>query len=563
MVASVGSIPDRGGLSSPTVAASMDGLSPPLKIDPLRVAHVRQVCLEYLHLEVGLDELTDLVEEAYRYADTDYDMREAQLWAADYTIDTVKVEIDEALLTRHGGDFESLMAERLAELEPTRLNHARIDGLRSDNPELERLRDLVPGMQVPLPGNFVPNGMGAWPRLRLKYLQTSAAVNKMVMELHEKRLAFVVRKSTALGIKGLHVSPAHWAKKKGKPQGRNLIDTSDDKAGALNSEDAREAVRELWGPIEHPTIGDLVMMVLDHFDELRALSPGLTWDDVVLYKMDLRGAFNLLSFRKDTAQYFATELTDGLVIIFACGIFGWVGTPFAFQVVTRALKHEMLYKLRGVSDMYVDDHIGLCLRIHLAQEQADTRKTCTDLLGEGAVADDKTEASTDHGEDRLDVIGFTMCLRKQMVTISRKNFLKTFYGYFEVDVEVKVPVKTLERLASWGSRYATICRWMRPFNRLVYASYTGLARHVSVHLTAGAKLAIRLWRAALCSLALDESRFARPMASFRGMPARYVLVFDACLYGTGGLVYRVDGAAGERLMGGSAASLAALDFGEK
>ena len=47
------------------------------------------------------------------------------------------------------------------------------------------------------------------------------------------------------------------------------------------------------------------------------------------------------------------------------------------------------------------------------------------------------------------------------------------------------------------------------------------------------------------------------------MPARYVLVFDACLYGTGGLVYRVDGAAGERLMGGSAASLAALDFGKK
>ena len=30
---------------------------------------------------MGLDELTDLVEEAFRYADTDYDMREAQLWA--------------------------------------------------------------------------------------------------------------------------------------------------------------------------------------------------------------------------------------------------------------------------------------------------------------------------------------------------------------------------------------------------------------------------------------------------------------------------------------------------
>ena len=55
----------------------------------------------------------------------------------------------------------------------------------------------------------------------------------------------------------------------------------------------------------------------------------------------------------------------------------------------------------------------------------------------------------------------------------------------------------------------------------------------------------------------------RSLASFRGMPARYVLVFAACLYGTGGLVYRVDGAAGERLMGGSAASLAALDFGKK
>lgn len=533
------------------------------RLDPRRVDHVRSLCREYLHLEVGLEDLTALVEEAYRFADQDFGIREAQEWGGGYSVPSADVEEDEALLTRHGGDFEAVMAERLAELLPGRLNSERVNTLRPDNPERERLTGLVEGMEVPLPEGFKPNGAGAWPRLRTKYLQTAAAVDKMVMDLRRKRLAFVLRKPTAVKVKNVHGSPIDWTGKKGKEQGRSIIDSSDNTVGALNSDDAREAVRALWGEIAHPTIGDIVVMILNHYDHLRVTHPEVTWDLVALYKMDLRGAFNLLSFRKDAAQYFAAELVGGLVIIFLCGIFGWVGTPFAFQVVTRALKHEMRHKLRGVSDMYVDDHVGFCLRAHLAQEQAMVHQTCTALLGDDAVADDKTEASTDHGEDRLDVIGYTICLRTQVVTISRRNFLKTFYGYFEVDVEAKVPVRTLERLASWGSRYAIICRWMRPFNRLVYSSYQGLARHVSVDLTAGAKLAIRLWRAALCSLTLDERRFARPMASFRGTPARYMLVFDACLYGTGCLVYTRDETAGERLMGGSAASLAALEFGEK
>ena len=551
----------HGAAAVTEIGPGGDAVSQP-PVDHRRVEHVRRLCLEYLHFDVGVTALTALVEEAYRYADQDYGIREAQQWGGDYKVPDTDVEEDEALLARHGGNVEAVMAERLAELQPSRLNHARIDSLRPDNPERGRLRGLVDGMEVPLPKGFVPNGTGAWPKLRTKYLQTAAAVDKMVMSLREKRLAFVFKKWTAATVKDIHLTPGDWTGKKGKEQGRNIIDSSDDKAGALNSDDAREAVRQLWGEIQHPTIGDLVVMILDYFDRQRALRPDLTWEHLVLYKMDLRGAFNLLSFRKDTAQYFATELVGGFVIIFLCGIFGWVGTPFAFQVVTRALKHEMRHKLRGASDMYVDDHIGVCLRAHLLQEQAMVRQTCTALLGEEAVADDKTEASTDHGEDRLDTIGYTICLRTQVVTISRKNFLKTFYGYFEVDVEEKVPVRTLERLASWGSRYAAICRWMRPFNRLVYASYSGLARHVSVHLTAGAKLAIRLWRAALCSLALDERRFARPMASFRGIPARHVVVFDACLYGTGCLVFSLDSTAGERLMGGSAASLAALEFGE-
>ena len=65
----------------------------------------------------------------------------------------------------------------------------------------------------------------------------------------------------------------------------------------------------------------------------------------------------------------------------------------------------------------------------------------------------------------MDVIGYTLDLEKQVVTLSRRNFLKTLYLFFTVDTTAAVPVHTMQTIAALISRYSTICRYMRPFSK--------------------------------------------------------------------------------------------------
>jgi hypothetical protein len=189
--------------------------------------------------------------------------------------------------------------------------------------------------------------------------------------------------------------------------------------------------------------------------------------------------------------------------------------------------------------MYVDDLIGVCRRCHRDREISVARELCTKLLGDEAVADEKTDAGR-----RMDVLGYCFDLDLRRVTIAHKNFIKTLYGYFTTNVDAKIPVKVIERLASWGSRYGSICPTLRAFNRALYsviwrndARHT-LSRHVSIELTPAAKRTIRLWRAMLVALRLDERRFARSFESFRLVPnATDIGEFDCSLDGAGVLVY--------------------------
>ena len=66
-------------------------------------------------------------------------------------------------------------------------------------------------------------------------------------------------------------------------------------------------------------------------------NPPLRRQDLRILKMDLKGAYTLLSFRPEDVGLFDMLLTGDLVYFQLAGIFGWSGTPAAFQVVTRAI----------------------------------------------------------------------------------------------------------------------------------------------------------------------------------------------------------------------------------
>ena len=128
--------------------------------------------------------------------------------------------------------------------------------------------------------------------------------------------------------------------------------------------------------------------------------------------MDLKGAHTLLSFHSEDVGLFGMLLTDNLVYLQLAGIFGWSGTPAAFQVVTRAIAWELRSRLKSRTVLYVDDIIGIGFEKDIADDLASTRSICTTLLGPDAVADDKTEVSRRYVID----------LDTGRVLISKKNF---------------------------------------------------------------------------------------------------------------------------------------------
>jgi len=484
-----------------------------------------------------------LVDEAYAVADVPFNAAVAARWGMENFPGGIPSSfIDECtrLFEAAGSCYETMAARRLEELRPRRLNADRVGGLSPGNPEIPRLLVLAEGMVVPLPSGFTPNGSSAAtrPPLRELYRRTHQAVDCKFFEMAAAGLAFVLPMSLAERIDGIHFSPAHWAVKQGKACGRPIIDSSDRSAvtSVLNSREVAVAAAEVWADIELPTI----LQVVGEINDLKASAPHRPWSDVVVWKLDLKGAFTLMSFRPENSKYFAVELVGGLAMLFLCGLFGWTATPAAFNVISRAILHELRVTLGLRARIYVDDTIAASWAEDATSDMSRSAVMMESLCGPGSVADDKTER-TSPDSPRIDVLGYCIVVDEQRLTLSRRNFFKTLYAFITVDVTRPVRVRDLERLASLASRYALICTVLRPFCRPLYASYAGLRRNVSVRLEPAAEWAVRMWRATLCCTVLQERLFARSFASFVPGAEEYVVEFDASLEGAGVKVFELQG----------------------
>ena len=49
-----------------------------------------------------------------------------------------------------------------------------------------------------------------------------------------------------------------------------------------------------------------------------------------MWKIDLKGAYTLLSIHPDSVHLFGMELSNDIIVFFLCGVFNRTGTPFAF-----------------------------------------------------------------------------------------------------------------------------------------------------------------------------------------------------------------------------------------
>jgi hypothetical protein len=527
---------ERGKEAEGTDGNVKGGGSGKVEVDWEKVGHVmRMIGRMFGEGEVDEGDLKALVAEAYEVTDSQYVLRDAIKWGEGFVWpEEVRGRDWQRVLS--AGSLEAAVADRHREMSGDRLSRERVDRWveRTDG-DRDRLLGLCGGMNVFVDESFVPNGRP--PPMRAAYKQAAGAVNKLLLELWEADLVFIIPTCEAVRIPGIHFSPAHWAKKTGKRGGRNIFDSRDDTHGnAINSEGGKERIIQEWGEIEHPTISDLVQMIFEFAEEAKSeLRDGFAWEEVVLWKADLAKAFTLLNFKPEDVSKLACELTDGLTLVYHTGLFGWTGTPYAFQVVTRALESALRRCVKGRLCMYVDDIMGVAMRGWVEEVKERVREVVSGLLGSKALAEDKWELGR-----KIDWLGWRVDLDDRVVSIKRVNFLRALYGFFEVDEGSKVKVRTVERLGSYAARYSTVLRHMRPFTSAIYSQIQGMNnRECSKSLDRLGKLAVRVWRVILCMLDLKGPMLARSLKSFVQRVAEVEVRFDASLEGIGVSVWRI------------------------
>lgn len=506
-----------------------------------------------------------LVDRAYEWADRQYGVTEAREWAQGFRVPQAFVDEDVKAFVEAGNDLGEMARRARESRRSERISAGRVAAtISAENPERDKLWELATeGITVLKPSEFSPSGLRGRPRLRKKLMEAGGAVERMICEnFRAKGLAAVLplHLLEELPDRGdsIHVHTLSHALKHESQKGRNVGDLGACGEGTpLNSDETKAMADEKWGRIVNIDLKHIVNMIMGFWRREKSANPDLLWEDVVLWKMDLSGAFTLLDMRPEDTPLLAAEMQNGVIAVFWCGIFGWTCMPAVFQVIPRAIQWELRQprRLHGDMGMFVDDIIGVSTRQCVEKDMNTTRGLCQGLLGDHAIEEKKTAVGR-----RLTVIGWDLDLDKQLVGLAQKNALKAFYGFATEGESERVPMKAFQRWASWAERYGDLCWYMRPFRRILYGAIRLDWEHKSVRVPHKVRLVIRLYQALLALTVIKEDRFTRTLDSFVPKTPTLTIQFDGSLEGVGVTWFSRDCEGHEAVLGGTAVSLRQFKF---
>ena len=482
--------------------------------------------------ELKQDDVHKLYLEAEEICGTKFGIEAALAWAENFELPPEVGIRDHEKLKSYQGCLTSYVNSIHEKDRDIRLNYDRVSKyVPLTDPDYEAIQRLVKGIPIFTPNDFQPNNgivNGKLMKLRAKYLTMPSVINRLVYELYERGKVIILPTSIARENRVTHYSALSWTTKVGKPQGRLIGDTSATESGTpLNSIEVKILFDENFGNIHHPTIVEIAQMICD-------VASVEGWENIVLWKMDLKGAFTLLYVLPNDVPLLSFELTGNLTVMHHTGMFGYTGMPASFDVVSRVISRNLQLLIKGKLTIYVDDLIGVCRKTDQNHDQAKAVEFCEGLLGPDAVAHDKTETGR-----KLDIIGWSICLDTQRVGLARKNMLKTFYGLVNLKEEEIVNLQEIQRIASWAARYSLVCRQLRPFTRALYGCiqhYTN--KHVKIKLPDDAVNTINLWRCFFTYLEINPKKYERAISSFVCRPPTVFLEYDASLGGAGIILSR-------------------------
>lgn len=516
------------------------GLSAQDRAEISSAAQSAQSLLSSLFPDAATDtpDVLPFLEEAHRYASETFAEAAATRWGGNYVFPPDTLARDLAEFHSHGRSLPAVARARRAAQISTGFSSSRVvssfgpDGRLHPalSPEdFQRLLRLATvGVEIPRPARFVPVPTPA--PLRPKYLKVQSAVHRLLAKQAVTGTVLLLPLHVLRDHPGLHLhNSQHWARKKGKESGRSIADLSNtpdpDAVCPLNGHTATEradltaeCIRR-YGPIRLPTLTELMLLILTMAD-----THG--WNDLMLWKLDLQGAFNLLWINPSDVTLLGFPLAHDLVVVHLVGLFGWLGMPFAFNVLSRTLLILILAAISGRASMYVDDVMGCSTRSKLHADMTAAHDAITGLAGDFSVAPDKSESGRS-----LEFIGWTVCLDTRTVTVSRRILLKTAHAFFSFQLTDRLSQLHLQRMASLASRISTLCQYMRPFtyhlpHEAAQFSHNPSARH---RISAAARSEVCIWRAFILILQRPGVVMHRPISSFRVSPPTFELHYDASL----------------------------------
>ena len=488
---------------------------------------------------VSVEEVETIMGDAYKSVDLEFGVADANEWANGFQFPSSVVWSDALELYNCDWDLSLVATKKNSVLINDRFSAERLNALwNRDDPDFQLLLELAEGVPVWRSNDFIPAPNP--PPLSRAYKTVSAVINKLCYEQWERGQAIILPLSTLTDVRctgkaQISFSGKYgWVPKHGSREGRPTNNYSYDngKHGLINSEFVKHAVKEFYGAIELAQLEELMRMILRQLE----VATGV-WEDIVLWKMDLKGAFALLNFKVNEIGLLTMVLTEDLCFLSLVGNFGLSQFPFIFGVISRVLLRAINSEIQGEMNIFVDDFLGVTQKKFLEEDMRIAKDVAERLLGKFAISAKKT-----HHGPILDWIGWEVNLLTQTVTIANHNLYKTLYGFFKLERGQRITVKEVQRLASWASRYTLICRYMRPFTYYLYNAVKGRRQLQALIPVDGTLwMVIQLWQIFLVVAKLRPENFAKTIISF-GVPraAELWISYDASLTGVGFIIRGVD-----------------------
>jgi hypothetical protein len=206
------------------------------------------------------------------------------------------------------------------------------------------------------------------------------------------------------------------------------------------------------------------------------------WENIVMWKDDIVGAFNQFMFSAASAKLLALRISNLVTLIMFTGVFGWLGSPAVWAVFSRALL-RLLTKIIKYILLYCDDFMDFGHKDLARRDQLRLHDILRGIFGPDVINTTKSILPSRIG----DSIGWTIDIDQRLLFPNEKGCKKLAAVFFSCNTSETFSTKSLQRMGSLASRYSREIIGSRPFVRPFYEA---ASHNKPVYLTTKVKLTI-------------------------------------------------------------------------